>query len=329
MNDSPTERAKPTVFLDRDDTLNVNATLPPEAFPGTKGDLYLPEFVELIPGAADACVALRRVGYTLVVVTNQASIARGTASHDDIDATNARLMELLPDPDRPGDSLIERCYYAPHHPDAVVDAYRSGPGTQWPGDHPDRKPGPGMLLRAIDELGLDPARSWMIGDKDRDVMAGVNAGLDPARCLRVGDASILGERASDADFPSLAAAAEFILRRAHLDTASETTTREDTIEEAAFELRLVEASTVTLRDPTAEPLADPDTRETVESAARAIAERTGIELLALETTSDAVTATLATHKLAATAFMAELRRATNQWHAEHRGGLLWPEKRQD
>ncbi|MFG0312736.1 MAG: hypothetical protein ACF8LL_00915, partial [Phycisphaerales bacterium] len=77
-------------------------------------------------------------------------------------------------------------------------------------------------------------------------------------------------------------------------------------------------------DPFAHPLSDEKVRRTVESAASAIAERTGIKLIELDTTDSSVTATLATHKIGALAFMAELRRATNRWHRSHTGKDLWP-----
>ena len=186
---------RPAVFLDRDDTLIANAELPDEAFSGTWGDLADPSQVRLLPGVDDACRELRRAGFVLVVITNQGSVARGGATIADVEATNARVAELLPDPDRPGHSLLERTYYCPYHPIGAVEPYNV--------EHPWRKPHPGMILAAIDELDLDVRTSWMIGDAERDVEAGRRAGIDPARCLRVGP---------DGALPDLAAAAAHILR---------------------------------------------------------------------------------------------------------------------
>jgi len=285
----------PAVFLDRDDTLIQSSTLPPEAFPEVPGDLFLPEFVRLLPGAREACISLADAGFVLVVITNQACLARGGATESQVTATNARMIELLGDP---GTSpLISAIYAAPHHPDAAVAKYR--------GDHPWRKPNPGMLLAAAEDLNLDLAASWLVGDAERDTEAGIAAGLHPSRCIRVGPKG---------ELPDLAAAAQRIL--AH---------RNDPIRQAGAEISAGPASTATLRAHTGSPLADAQTRATVESVAHSIAERTGVRLLNLHTDDNSITATLATHRLAALAFMAELRRATNTWH-EGRGGdaPLWP-----
>ncbi len=288
----PAPHPPPAVFLDRDDTLNENATLPPEAFPGTPGDLYLPAFVRLIKGSAQACKRLKDKGFRIVIITNQGGVARGHATLRDIEATNDRVRELI-DTEAGATGLIDACYSAPHHPDAVTNAYRAA-------DHAWRKPAPGMILAAAKELHLDLARSWMVGDKTRDVEAGLRAGLPPDQCLRV------GPRSQGADFADLARAADHILRPHH-------------------PIRTANATTVTLRAPTGRPLTEPRTRATVEAAARAIAERTGVPLADLRLDDTSVTATLGTHRLAALGFMAELRRATNRWYAsKHPGDLLWP-----
>ena len=280
------ESPAPAVFLDRDDTLIHNADLPADAFPETPGDLYLPEHVRLMPGVLDACTRLADAGYTLVVVTNQGCVARGSASIADVEATNDRLRSLLTVDGRP---LLAAVYAAPHHPEAVVDHLRA--------DHPWRKPGPGMILAAARELHLDLARSWLVGDAERDIEAGINAGIAPNRCLRVGGGGI----------DNLAAAADLILDRPNRAP------------------RPAAASTITLTAAGA-PLADRDTRRTVEAAARAIAERTGVPLIALQLDDHSVTATLAAHRLAAMGFMAELRRTTNDWYAHRHGGRpLWPQ----
>lgn len=186
---------RPAVFLDRDDTLIANAELPDEAFAGRWGDLADPDHVALLPGVADSCLALRRAGLLLVVITNQGSVARGGATIADVEATNARVSELLSDPDSPGSSLIARTYFCPYHPQGAVEPFNV--------EHPWRKPQPGMILAAIDDLGLDPASSWMVGDAERDVEAGRRAGIDASRCIRVG---------VDGELPDLAAAAARILR---------------------------------------------------------------------------------------------------------------------
>ncbi len=101
---------RPAVFLDRDDTLIANAGLPAGAFAGGRaGDLADPAFVRLLPGVRGACVELRRAGFALVVVSNQGVVARGGATLGQVEATSARMAELLADPDHPGRSLLEPC----------------------------------------------------------------------------------------------------------------------------------------------------------------------------------------------------------------------------
>lgn len=282
-------RLRPAVFLDRDDTLNVNADLPDEAFPGVRGDLFLPGHVRLLPGVFEACTRLADAGFALVVVTNQACVARDLASVADIEATHDRLRELLTRDD--GRCLLDGSYAAPHHPEAVDPDFR--------GDHPWRKPGPGMLLAAAAELGLDLGRSWLVGDMSRDIEAGISAGLGPDRCLRVGP---------EGEYRGLPGAAARILMTV-----------------GGGQGIPVQTSTVTIRARGTRPLADAETRGTIEAAARAIAERTGVALLELRCDEDSVRATLATHRLAALGFMTELRRSTNAWYARRSGGVLWPE----
>ena len=140
----------PAVFLDRDDTLLANASLPAEACAaGVSGDLADPAFVQLLPGVYDACCVLRRAGFVLVGITNQGVVARGGATLAEVEATNDRLCELLADPDRPGCSLLARVYFCPYHPAGSVEPYNT--------EHPWRKPAPGMILAAIEDLDLDPA----------------------------------------------------------------------------------------------------------------------------------------------------------------------------
>ncbi|UCD73876.1 MAG: HAD family hydrolase [Phycisphaerales bacterium] len=150
---SPVE---PAVFIDRDNTLIHN-----------DGDLGDPEQARLIDGVASGLKALREAGYRLIVVTNQGGVARGKFSENDVDAVHQKIASLV---DEAADRarIIDRFYYCPYHPEAEIEAYRR--------DHPWRKPNPGMLLQASRDLGLDLARSWMIGDQARDISAGRSAG---------------------------------------------------------------------------------------------------------------------------------------------------------
>lgn len=141
------------VFLDRDGTLIRD--------PGYLGD---PAGVQALPGVGDALRALQQAGFHLVVVTNQSGIARGRYTETDYQRVRARLDELLA---AEGVSLAAS-YHCPFHPDGVVPAYAC--------EHEDRKPEPGMWLKAARDLQLDLAASWSIGDGDRDVVAGKRAG---------------------------------------------------------------------------------------------------------------------------------------------------------
>lgn len=141
------------VFIDRDGTLNVE-----------KEYLSRPEEFEFIPGAPAAVRALRAAGYRVVVVTNQSGVARGYFGAEAVEALHRHIQQLL----RGFETGIDAFYYCPHHPTQGVGAYRV--------DCECRKGRPGMLLQAARELGLDLARSYMVGDKAADVEAGVRAG---------------------------------------------------------------------------------------------------------------------------------------------------------
>jgi D-glycero-D-manno-heptose 1,7-bisphosphate phosphatase len=144
---------KPAIFLDRDGTLNEEVD-----------HLSRPEEVRLIPGAAEAVAKINQRGIPVVVVTNQSGIGRGYFGWGDYDAVMMRLQELLAE----GKARMDAVYTAPHH--------EQGQGEYAVANHPDRKPNPGMFLRAAQEHDLDLSRSWMVGDKAIDLEAGRNAG---------------------------------------------------------------------------------------------------------------------------------------------------------
>ena len=147
----------PAFFLDRDGTLNVEV-----------GYLHRPEDVALILGAGAAVARLNALGIPVIIVTNQSGIGKGRYSMADFRAVMARVDELL----LACGAHLDGVYLAPHH--------SRGLGQYAHPDHPDRKPNPGMLVRAAREHGLDLGRSWMIGDKDIDLGAGRNAGCKVA-----------------------------------------------------------------------------------------------------------------------------------------------------
>ncbi len=141
------------VFLDRDGTLNRDT-----------GYVSRPQDVELIDGAAQGAKALADAGYHLVIVSNQSGIARGLMTVDQADAVDQRLLSLL----REHGVVIAAVYRCPHLPDGTVESYAVVCEC--------RKPKPGMLFQAANDLGLALRESWMVGDGDRDVEAGLAAG---------------------------------------------------------------------------------------------------------------------------------------------------------
>ncbi len=141
------------IFLDRDDTLIKDT-----------GYLNHPDQVRLIEGVAKSLVELKNMGYKLIVVTNQSAVARGIITEKVLDDIHQRLQTLL----SAKGAQLDGIYYCPYHPDGVIPKYRS--------ESDERKPNPGMILRAAKEMDIDLSSSWLIGNSDRDIEAGQRAG---------------------------------------------------------------------------------------------------------------------------------------------------------
>ncbi len=180
---------KPAFFLDRDGTLNEEVDY-----------LSDPEQLVLIPGAAAAVARLNALGIPVVVVTNQSGIGRGKYGWQDFAAVMKRMETLLAHEN----AWIDAVYASPHHEHAR--------GEYAVADHPERKPNPGMLLRAAEEHGLDLSRSWMVGDKALDLEAGRRAGCRVA-LVRTGYGSRVDGSAADLVAENLPEAVERILAR--------------------------------------------------------------------------------------------------------------------
>jgi len=120
--------------------------------------------VRLLPRSAAAIQAANEAGFQTVVVTNQAGVARGYFAEGLIDEAHDRVRELLAETG----ARLDGIYYCPHHPEVGAPAYRKRCTC--------RKPSPGMLERARDEMGIDLSSSYMIGDTVKDVEAGHRAG---------------------------------------------------------------------------------------------------------------------------------------------------------
>ena len=145
---------RPAVFLDRDGTLSEE-----------RGYIDRLELLEIFPWTSDAIRLLNRAGFVVVVITNQSAIGRGIIDlpflqtvHDAFDRHLAR-----------SGARVDRYYFCPHHPDARLPEYRMVCRC--------RKPEPGMIEQATTELGLDPSRSFMVGDRLIDVACGHAAGV--------------------------------------------------------------------------------------------------------------------------------------------------------
>lgn len=191
------DRPRPAVFLDRDGVVNELVADP------LSGDGESPlsiADVRLAPGAARAAIRLARAGYALVCVSNQPAAAKRTVPVTRLLAVHERVIELL---GRQG-ALLDASYLCPHHPDGTV--------AELSGRCECRKPNAGMLLAAADALRLDLKRSWMVGDTDADIGAGVKAGC---RTLLVRNPGSVHKRLQalipDLDADSLLAGVERLL----------------------------------------------------------------------------------------------------------------------
>jgi D-glycero-D-manno-heptose 1,7-bisphosphate phosphatase len=145
--------ARPAVFLDRDGTLIEEAG-------------YLDRLDRLVffPYSVDAVRLLNQAGLAVVVITNQAGIARGIVKESFVAEAHRHISERL----ARGGARVDGYYYCPHHPEAVIEAYRQQCDC--------RKPRPGLLTRAAADLNLDLSRSFVVGDRWHDLEAGQGLG---------------------------------------------------------------------------------------------------------------------------------------------------------
>lgn len=145
---------RPAVFLDRDGVINENR------------DDYVKDWTEVrfIPGALAALACLSTLPFSIVLITNQSAIGRGILTLEQVEAIHRRLVTEI----QAHGGRMDGVYYCPHHPDVGCDC---------------RKPQPGLLYRAAQELELDLARSYLIGDAVSDVEAALAAGCRPILVL--------------------------------------------------------------------------------------------------------------------------------------------------
>jgi len=147
-------KKQPAIFLDRDGVINDDLDY-----------VYRIKNFKFIPGVFEACRKFIERGYQIIIITNQAGIARGYYTEDDFEQLNQWMLNKFVY----HNVEIKGVYYCPHHPVHGKNQYRV--------DCDCRKPKPGMILRAAQEHELDLRRSILIGDKASDIKAGKSAGI--------------------------------------------------------------------------------------------------------------------------------------------------------
>jgi D-glycero-D-manno-heptose 1,7-bisphosphate phosphatase len=182
------------VFLDRDGTIIEEV-----------GYLDRPERVEFFPWTIDAVRVLNRAGLAVVLVSNQSGVARGFFTEAVVDEVHRRMAAMLAE----GGARIDAYYYCPHHPDGKVPALARKCDC--------RKPGRGLVDKAARELGVDPARSFVVGDRWLDVALGRAVGAQSI-LVRTGYGASEEEKqpddmTADAIVDNLIAASSWILGR--------------------------------------------------------------------------------------------------------------------
>lgn len=147
----------PAVFLDRDGVLIENRS----------GYVRDWSQVTIFPDAAPALTTLAASGFKIILVTNQSAVGRGLISLQTANQINQELIDMI----RLQGGHVDAVYLCPHHPND---------------DCPCRKPKPGLILQAANELSLDLVRSWIVGDAWSDLLAGQAAGLNNVAMVKTG-----------------------------------------------------------------------------------------------------------------------------------------------
>ena len=166
--------SRPAIFLDRDGVINYEVDL-----------LHRVEQMQLIPGAAEAIRRINQMGYLAILVTNQPVIARNLCSFEELEHIHMQMETLLGHEH----AYVNAIYYCPHHPDAGYPEERK----EYKIRCNCRKPAPGMLLQAAKDWNIDLENSYMIGDSQRDVEAGHNAGVKQSILIPSNQAGALGQ----------------------------------------------------------------------------------------------------------------------------------------
>lgn len=188
-------KLRSAVFLDRDGTITE-----------LDGYITTPEQLRLFSDAASCIRDLQSAGYLCILTTNQSAVGRGMISEDELNEIHQTLQNDL----AAKSTRLDGIYHCPRVP---------GTSDETVVEVTDRKPGPGLLLQAARDHHVDLGRSWMIGDRLSDVLAGFNAGC---RSIRVTTGYQYSQDLPPVDFEyptvdSLTAAVEYILRQQEID----------------------------------------------------------------------------------------------------------------
>ncbi len=144
---------QPAVFLDRDGTINEQM-----------GYINHSCRFQLLPGAAEAIKKLNDADIPVVVISNQSGLARGYFPEELLDEVHEKMNRLLAEKG----AHVDAIYYCPHHPEAKEEQFRAACSC--------RKPKPGLVLKAAEQLNLDPGRSYVVGDRWSDIKTAANCG---------------------------------------------------------------------------------------------------------------------------------------------------------
>lgn len=184
-----TDKGQPAAFLDRDGTLNVEVNY-----------LHRIENFEWVPGAPEAIKRLNELGLPVLVVTNQAGVAHGHFPEEQIERLHTFMQEELAEIG----ARIDAFYYCPYHPEGEVEKYRKQSAC--------RKPNPGMFEQAVGEWTVDPTRSFVVGDKNSDLIPGNALGMTTLRVRTGHDNQDEDDTVPDHVVPHVQAAVDVIER---------------------------------------------------------------------------------------------------------------------
>ncbi len=174
------------VFLDRDKTIIED----------DEGYISDPARVKLLPDVGSAIKKLNDNGFMVIVVSNQSGIGRGMFNEQDLESIHQKMTDLL----QKEQATIDDIFYCPHHAEAKVEKFRK--------DCTCRKPLPGMIIKAAMNHKIDLNQSYCVGDEERDIEAGINAGCRTIRITKQTDV----ESKADYKVNDLNKAVEIVLR---------------------------------------------------------------------------------------------------------------------